>query len=92
MLDSIVNTVKETKKIIETTKSSLIKESQTVVSQIDNQNIGYKMFYNVLQEFYSKFELVFDDVTNGTKETFKHIDKVMPMIQLHDGMSNNWEI
>ncbi len=86
LLDSIVNTVKETKKIIETTESSLIKQSQTVVSQIDNQITGYQIFYNVLQEFYSKFEIVFDDVTNGTKETFKHIDKVMPMIQLHDGI------
>lgn len=86
LLKSIVNSVKETKNIIKTTEENLITESQTIVSHIGDQNSGYHRFYNVLQDFYSKFEIVFNDVIKGTQETSRHIDKVMPMVQLHDGL------
>lgn len=86
LLTSIGSAVNDTRKIINNAEKNLIDESKRAVIQIEEQNSGYLVFKNVLNDFYNKFNIVFNDIVKGTEDTFRHIDKIMPTVQLHDGI------
>lgn len=86
LLESIVTTVKETKGIIRETSDTINRQRDYLnIHSIDQQK-GYKSFYSVLVNFYSRFEEAFEQITKGTEKANEHINGISPMIQLHDAI------
>lgn len=86
LLESIVTAVEETKAIIFETSTTVERQRESVNIHRDDQQKGYEGFYDVLVEFYNRFDEVFNEISKGTEAANKHIDGVAPMIQLHDAL------
>lgn len=86
LLESIVTAVEDTKAIIFEASNTIERQKEFVFISGNQQQQGYQIFYNILVEFYSRFDSVFSEISKGTDEVNKHIDDVAPMIQLHDAL------